>query len=319
MSHMPSLEALRLRTKLNNGLEMPTIGLGTYLSKPSEVGDAVRTALKAGYRAIDTANEYGNEKEIGDALEEVFNDRSLGIKRGDVFITTKCALSGLDDPRKYIEESIANLRCQYIDLYLVHLPLPVEKNAGRFVGGENWKPKRMKMFGMQDTWRILERAVHDGLVRSLGVSNFACQMLNDLLNYAVVPPVVNEIELHPYLQQRKFVKYMLDNNVQAIAFAPLGSPGFGGGTLDKSLKQLMDNEVIKQIAAKHGRMPAQVLVRWQVQNGHIVIPKSVQAENIIQNADVDFVLDKEDMARIGDLECGERQYNMEWFGMPVFE
>lgn len=293
---------------------MPTIGLGTWKSPRGSVGEAVTSAItKYGYRHIDCAPIYHNEKEIGASLPKVFGEK--GIPREDVFVTSKLWNGGhrKDAVRAACEATLQDLGLGYLDLYLMHwgvaTPADEEVLDADGVLIEEKVPIR-------ETWEAMEALVRNGLVRAIGVANFTAPMLIDLLSYAETPPAVNQIELHPYLQQSKLVKFCQSRDMVVTAYSPLGSPGNFKGRVSP-----LDDETIKEIAARHKKTPAQVLIRWAIQRGTIAIPKSVTPERIGENISVfDFKLSESDMELISGLERGLRFVDpYEWWGIPYFD
>lgn len=300
--------------KLNNGREMPIVGFGTFLSAKGEIGDAVKTAIEVGYRHIDCAYVYNNEKEIGDALQNLFQRKV--VTREELFITSKlsAAMMHPDEVEKAIKETIDNLQVGYLDLYLVHLPIPIETVDGKIRG------RRLQGFGLQDVWRKMEQCLESGLTRSIGVSNYNVQTLNDLLNYARIPPVVNQVERHPYLPQDELVKFCMDNGVYVTGYGSLGSRGLESRAKRPDLPELIDSDLIKAIASAHGKTPAQVLLRWSVDTNVICIPKSVNSVRIKENFDIfDFKLTEKDLADLAPLgSAGLRMFTQQWTGVPTF-
>lgn len=250
---------------------MPWLGLGVYKSKEGEeVENAVKTALKIGYRSIDTAALYENERGVGKAI------RDSGIPREEIFVTTKVwnDRHGYDSTLNAFEESRKKLGLEYIDLYLIHWPVP-----------EKFK----------ETWRALEKLYRDGLVRAIGVSNFQIHHLEELMESCEVKPAVNQVEFHPLLTQKKLLVFCKEHNIQMEAWAPL----MRGGVLDAP--------IIKKIAEKYGKTPAQVVLRWDLQHGVVTIPKSVREERIKENSDIfDFQLTSEEMGQIDSLNQDKR-------------
>lgn len=256
------------RTRLNNGVTMPWLTLGV-LRAGNATGNAVRTALSAGYRSIDNASVYGNEAEVGQALRE------SGIAREELFITTKVWNSeqGYDSTLFAFEQSRRKLGLDYVDLYLIHWAVP-----GKYL----------------ETWRALCKLYKDGLVTAIGVSNFQIHHLEEIMSASDVVPAVNQVEVHPLNSQKELLGFCRQHGIQAEAWRPLM-----GGRLD--------NEVLVDIAKAHGKTPAQVALRWNLQNGVVVIPKSVHEERIKENADIfDFNLTEEEMGRIDDLNMNRR-------------
>lgn len=305
---------------LYTGAKMPQVGFGTFLSKPGEVAQAVREALKAGYRHIDCAAVYGNEKEIGEVFAEVFGDESSGIKREDVWITSKLSPT-MADPTKVriaLQTTLSDLQLDYLDLYLIHQPVPVQPDPTydgkhRIIG--KFMPLRSRGWGLQDVWRSMEAMQEEGLAKHIGVSNYAAQALNDLWMYARIQPAVLQIERHPYHSQKKIVEFCSANNVAITNYAPLGAPGLYTG----QDAPLLSNPAVLEIAKKHDKTAAQVLIRWGVDTNTIVIPKSVKPHRIQENFNVlDFKLTSEDLAALDGLERGGRLFQQDWMGVPAF-
>jgi diketogulonate reductase-like aldo/keto reductase len=254
---------------LNNGIEIPQVGFGVWRVPSAETRAAVATALDAGYRHIDTAKLYDNEEGVGAAVRE------SGVDRDRVFVTSKVWNSdqGYDSTLRAFDASLERLGLDVLDLYLIHWPMPARDTAA-------------------DTWRALERLYLDGRVRAIGVSNFQPDHLRRLLDRSEVVPVVNQVELHPYLQQHETRKANDELGLATEAWSPIAKGG-----------ELLHDPVIVGLADKHGRTPAQVVLRWHVQLGTIVIPKSVTPARIAENIDVfGFDLDEQDMAEIATLD-----------------
>lgn len=258
---------------LNNGVEMPQLGFGVWQIPDDEAEQAVTTALEAGYRSVDTAAVYGNEKGTGKALG------ASGIAREDLFVTTKLWNSdqGYDSTLRAFDTSLAKLGLDYVDLYLIHWPMPAKD---KYV----------------DTYKAFEKLLADGRVKSIGVSNFFPEHLDRLIEATSVIPAVNQIELHPHLQQLASREYHAEQGIATEAWSPLGQG-----------KGLLEVPAIVAIAQKHGRTPAQIVLRWHIQLGNVVIPKSVTPSRIKENIEVfDFSLDTEDIAAISALNEDRR-------------
>jgi diketogulonate reductase-like aldo/keto reductase len=258
--------------KLNNGVEIPQLGFGVFQVPEDETAEAVTRALAAGYRSIDTAAAYGNEAGVGQAI------KASGIPRDELFVTTKLWNSeqGYDSALKAFDASMAELGLERLDLYLIHWPVPA---AGKFV----------------ETWKAFEKLLADGRVRAIGVSNFQPAHLRRLLDEGLTVPAVNQIELHPQLQQATLRAFHTEHGIATEAWSPLAQGG------------VLDAPEITKIAAKHGKTPAQVVLRWHLQLANVVIPKSVTPQRIKENIEVfDFELDGDDLAAIGGLERGHR-------------
>lgn len=259
-------------TVLSNNVRMPWIGLGVWKSKEGqEVERAVAAALKAGYRSIDTAAIYGNETGVGKAIQQA------GIERNELFVTTKVwnADQGYESTLAAFEESRKKLGLDYIDLYLIHWPV-----KGKY----------------KDTWRALEKLYKDGLVRAIGVSNFQPHHLEDLMADSEVTPMLNQIELHPLLSQKDVRAFCKQHGIQVEAWSPLGQGG-----------ELLQHPVLTEIARKHDKTAAQVILRWDLQHEVVTIPKSVHEARIVENAELfDFVLSAEEMEKIDGLNEDKR-------------
>ncbi len=258
---------------LNNGITMPQLGFGVWQVADDEAEKAVGTALETGYRSIDTAKVYENEAGTGRAL------RASGLPREEVFVTTKLwnADQGYDQTLRAFDASLDRLGLEQLDLYLIHWPMP---DTGRYL----------------DTWKAFEKIYADGRVRAIGVSNFTVETLKRLFDETGVVPAVNQIELHPYLQQAELRAFHAEHGIRTEAWSPLGQ---GRG--------LLDDPALTRVARAHGRTPAQVVLRWHLQLGNLVIPKSVTPSRIAENfAVTDFALTDEDMAAIAALDKGER-------------
>jgi 2,5-diketo-D-gluconate reductase A len=260
---------------LNNGRTIPQFGFGVFLINPADTAEAVTEALDAGYRHIDTAQGYGNEKEVGDAIAK------SGLDRGDVFVTSKLNNSDHrpDDARHAFYRSVSALGCEYIDLFLIHWPLPTRYD-GDFVS----------------TWQTLEEFYREGRARSIGVSNFQPHHLRRLDAECEVRPAVNQIEVHPYLTQDEVRAYCAEHQIAVEAWSPLARGG-----------ELLSEPAIVSTAGRVGKSPAQVVLRWHIQRGDIVFPKSVTPSRIKENIDIfDFELSAEDVAAISALNRNER-------------
>jgi diketogulonate reductase-like aldo/keto reductase len=301
---------------LSTGANMPIIGLGTWRADRGKVGEAVTYALtECGYRHIDCAWIYGNEKEIGEAFKKVFGGNT--VKRDEVFVTSKLWNSFHAKKRvaKACKETLNNLKLEYLDLYLVHWGLatpPEDTDDNKDVVDKNGVLITERI-PIRETWEAMEELVKLGLVKAIGISNFTTMMILDLLSYATVPPAVNQIELHPYLQQTRFVEFCQHKRIVVTAYSPLGRPGTGG--------KLINDPVIGDIATKHEKTPAQILLRWGIQRDTIVIPKSITRKRIQENFDVlDFELSRTEMQAIAGLDRKERLVDpYTWGKVPYFD
>ncbi|ARA86598.1 MAG: aldo/keto reductase [Bacillus sp. (in: Bacteria)] len=266
---------LQDRITLNNGTDMPWFGLGVFkVEEGPELVQAVKTAIKHGYRSIDTAAIYGNEEGVGQGIREGLKE--AGISREDLFVTSKVWNDdlGYDETIAAYEASLEKLGLDYLDLYLIHWPV-----EGRY----------------KAAWKALETLYEQGRVKAIGVSNFHVHHLEDLLKDAAVKPVIDQVEYHPRLTQKELQAFCRSHSIQLQAWSPLMQG------------QLLSHPLLKDIADKHGKTPAQVILRWDLQNGVITIPKSTKAERIAQNADVfDFELTLEEMKQIDGLNENTR-------------
>lgn len=251
---------------LSNGVEMPWLGFGVFLMEPGPVTqNSVEKALEVGYRHVDTASVYANEKEVGAAL------KASGIPRDEIFITTKIWITdmGYGSTLKAFEKSQQLLDLDYVDLYLVHWPA-----NGKYI----------------ETWKALEKLYRDGVVKAIGISNFMVNQMQAVLDACEIEPMVNQCEYHPIYQRREIHKYCIENQIQFEAWAPLQQG------------RALDIPDVVEIAAKHGKSSAQVLLRWDLQNEVVTIPKSITPTRIIANSQIyGFELSDEEMARINGL------------------
>ena len=275
---MPDVSTLTL----NNGVTLPALGLGVFQTPPDETRDAVTAALEAGYRHIDTAAAYGNERQVGEAIA------ASGVDRGDVFVETKIWISdyGYDKTLHGFEKSARKLGVEQIDLLILHQALPSEFD---------------KTLG---AYRALEKLLADGNVRAIGVSNFMVDHLTRLLETASVVPAVNQIEVHPYFQQKDVQAKNAEHGILTQAWSPIGGITF---YRDGQHTSTLQDPVIGKIADAHGKSPAQVMLRWGVQEGRSVIPKSTKPARIAENIDVfDFELTPDQLAAIDGLDTDKR-------------
>ncbi|MFE2356908.1 aldo/keto reductase [Streptomyces parvulus] len=270
---------------LNNGITLPALGLGVYQSSPEETADAVATALGLGYRHVDTAAAYFNEKEVGDGL------RRAGLPRDSVFVETKVFPSdyGFEETLHAFEKSTRKLGVDHLDLFILHQPRPSQFER------------------TLAAYRALEKLLAEGSVRAIGVSNFSPDHLRRLLAEVEVVPAVNQIELHPYFQQPDVQAADAEHGILTQAWSPIGGITFYPGPWREDRKNVMRDPAIAAIAETHAKSPAQVMLRWGIQQGRSVIPKSTNPGRLAQNLDVfDFTLTDDEMSRIDALDTGKR-------------
>jgi diketogulonate reductase-like aldo/keto reductase len=294
---MPDVSTLTL----NNGVDMPALGLGVFQTPPDETLSAVSAALDAGYRHIDTAAAYGNERQVGDAVA------SSGLDRSEVFLETKIWISdyGYDKTLHGFTKSARKLGVDQIDLLILHQALPSDFDT------------------TLEAYRALETLLADGNVRAIGVSNFMVDHLTRLLDRASVVPAVNQIEVHPYFAQRDVQALNAEHGILTQAWSPIGGITF---YRDGKHSSTLQDPVIGDIAKTHGKTPAQVMLRWHLEQGRSVIPKSTKPARIAENIDVfDFSLSADELAVIDALDTGRRGgpepevITLETFGRPIPE
>lgn len=292
------------KVRLNDGTEMPVLGLGTWKSKRGEVEQAVRDAIDAGYRHIDCALLYENEEEVGNAIRAKIAEGL--VKREDLFITSKLwnNFHKPDLVEGACKLSLSKLGLDYLDLYLIHWPVAFKEGL-EFVPVDANGKTLFSTVDYVDTWKAMEKLVEKKLTRSIGVSNFNSVQLKRVLENAKIKPAVNQIECHPYLNQQKLVALCKQHNVLVTAYSPFGSPDRPWADQDE--KRVFDDEVIIAIAKKHKKTAGQVVLRYLIQRGTVPIPKSVTKSRIQENINVfDFELTKEDMAAIDGVNKNRR-------------
>ncbi|XP_003386238.2 PREDICTED: alcohol dehydrogenase [NADP(+)]-like [Amphimedon queenslandica] len=296
-------EESTMSVSLFDGQQIPLVGLGTWKSKPGQVESAVSVALDAGYKLIDGAHVYGNEQEVGNALKEKIG---AGLNRKDLFIVSKLwnTKHRESDVRPALLNTLKDLQLDYIDLYLIHWPIS-------FVPGDNKFPKNPDGSMQYDsvppleTWRAMEKLVDEGLVRYIGLSNFNSQQVDEIMSNCRIQPAVLQCEAHPYLNQQRLLDHISKYKIVFQAYSPLGSPDRPWARSGEPV--LLDNPTVAEIGKRYNKSVAQVLIRFQVERGVVVIPKSVTPERIRSNFDVfDFKLTQEEMQTLLGLETNWR-------------
>jgi diketogulonate reductase-like aldo/keto reductase len=287
--------------ELNNGVEMPSIGLGVFQTPPDETRAAVEAALSVGYRHIDTAAAYGNERQVGEAIQ------ASGVSRADVFVETKIWISdfGYEETLHGFEKSARKLGVDQIDLLILHQALPSQFDRAL------------------EAYRALETLLKEGRVRAIGVSNFMVDHLTNLLDKSTVVPAVNQIEVHPYFQQREVQALGAEHGIVTQAWSPIGGITF---YRDAAHTSTLEDPTSVAVAEAHSKSPAQVMLRWHLQQGRSAIPKSTKAHRIVENFDVfDFELTADELAAIDGLNTGKRggpepeAVTLETFGRDIPE
>jgi alcohol dehydrogenase (NADP+) len=300
---------------LNSGQAMPPLGLGTWKSDPGAVGTAVTAAIETGYRHIDCAPIYANEAEIGEALDAALR-RGIA-KREELWITSKLwnSCHGRGNVIPALKQTLADLRLDYLDLYLVHWPVPIRAGVGLPEKAEDFLS--LKDQPLADTWAGMEDAVDAGLARSIGVSNFSAARMAGIAAGARIPPAVNQVELHPYLAQNKLLAAARDLDVRLTAYSPLGSLDRPERLKKADEPVLLEDPVVKDISATHGATPGQVLIAWALARDTAVIPKTSRPERLTENlAAADLSLTAEDLERLGSLDRNYRFVDGSFWCIP---
>ncbi|CAN1159122.1 NADPH-dependent aldo-keto reductase, chloroplastic [Linum perenne] len=280
--------------RLNSGMRMPLMGLGTYSAQNDSYSTqhAIHLALQVGYRHFDTAKIYGSEPAVGDALADAFAEGNV-VEREDVFVTSKLWGSDHHDPVSALRRTLKNLRMEYLDLFLIHWPVKLKHWASSPMPQEN----EFDGLYLESTWAGMERCVDSGLCRSIGVSNFSSTKIESLLDFASIPPSVNQVEMHPMWRQSKLREVCGEHKIHVSAYSPLGGPGNAWGT-----KAVVESPTVQSIARKHKATPAQVALQWGISKGASVVVKSFNQRRIRENMDsFHLKLDDRDVEEIDGL------------------
>ncbi|SHI82913.1 aldo/keto reductase [Pseudozobellia thermophila] len=286
--------------KFRNNDEMPILGLGTFRSEPNEVYNAVFFAIKMGYRHIDCAAAYGNEKEVGKAIAEAIKQGL--VTREDLWVTSKLwnASHGEENVIPALHQTLEDLQLNYLDLYLIHWPVALKKGTEMPERASDFVP--LSEVPLTNTWKGMEAALEEGLTKHIGVSNFNENHLKEIMATAVHQPEMNQVEIHPFLQQEALQSFCVQNDILLTAYAPLGSLVDENSTL-----RLLENDTIKTIAEARHMSPAQVALAYTMQRGIAVIPKSINEARLLQNLEtLNHTLTEEDMAMLKDLDQEHR-------------
>tara|TARA_R110002126_G_scaffold290763_1_gene448541 strand:+ start:7925 stop:8863 length:939 start_codon:yes stop_codon:yes gene_type:complete len=286
--------------KFRNNDEMPILGLGTFRSEPNEVYNAVLSAIKIGYRHIDCAAAYGNEKEVGNAIAEAIKQGL--VTREDLWVTSKLwnASHGEENVIPALHQTLEDLQLEYLDLYLIHWPVALKKRTEMPEKASDFIP--LSEVPLTNTWKGMEAVLEQGLAKHIGVSNFNENQLKEIIASAVHQPEMNQVEMHPFLQQEVLQSFCVQNDILLTAYAPLGSL-----VDDNSTLRLLENDTIKNIAKARHMSPAQVALAYTIQRGIAVIPKSINEARLLQNLEtLNHTLTEEDMALLKDLDKGHR-------------
>lgn len=310
---------------------MPLVGLGTWKIAANDCATRVYEAIQAGYRLLDCACDYGNEQQVGEGLKRAIAEGI--VKREEVFVTSKLwnTFHARENVRAACEKTLADLGLDYIDLYLIHFPIslkhvPIET---RYPPEWIYDPAKdgdkltFEDVTIRETWEAMEELHAAGLAKNIGVANFNCSLLMDVLKYAKVKPAVNQVELHPYLQQPKLVEFCHRFDIAMTAYSSFGGQSYVELNFDSAINNpsLLQHDTITKLGKKHGKSPAQVLLRWAVQQNIAVIPKTSNPKRLAENADLfEFKLDDSDLQAIKALQCYLRFNDPgAYFNWPIFD
>jgi len=298
--------------KFSNGLEIPVLGLGTYKEENEEVLiKAIKSAIQSGYRHFDCAHIYFNEQHIGKAIRGSFAESNGSLKREDFFITSKCwnTFHSTQKVHLCLDQIIERLGLEYLDLYLIHWPMGFKEDAGDYPMGEDGKMIASDVHYL-DTYKAMEECVRNGKAKSIGLSNFNIQQIQDVLNNCTIRPVCNQFEVNPLFRNEELVQFCQKNDIVVVAYAPLGAPD--RAWLKSEDPVPLQHPIVLNLAKKHNKSPAQIILRWLLQRNIVVIPKSVNPGRIEENSKIfDFTLSDEDAAEFNNFKDQFRFYKFE--------
>lgn len=294
---------------------MPLVGLGLWKVEQTRVPGLIDDAVRNGYRHFDCASDYGNEAEVGDGLAQAV--RSGACRREDVWVTSKLwnTFHAAEHVRPAVERSLRDLKLEYLDLYLMHFPIALkyvpfdERYPPGWFHDPNAQRPRMELVHVpiHETWGAMQQLVRDGLVRNIGVCNFTCALLRDLLSYAEIPPAVLQVELHPLLTQAKLLRFCQQQQIAVTAFSPLGANSYVSLNMAEAGESVLEQPRIREIADRHGKTPAQIVLRWGIQRGTAIIPKTARRHRLQENLSLfDFELTDGEMQVVAGLNRNRR-------------
>jgi D-xylose reductase len=313
--------------KIASGDNLPAVGLGLWKVERERAAATIEVAVQCGYRHFDCACDYGNEAEVGEDLQRVL--QSGTCRREELWVTSKLwnTYHAAEHVRPAAERSLADLQLDYLDLYLIHFPLahkfvPFEMRypPGWFHNPDAPSPRvELARVPIAETWQAMEELVRGGLVRNIGICNFNTSLLRDLLSYAEILPVVLQVEMHPYLAQEKLLRFCQEQNIVVTAFSPLGPASYLSLGMASPEDSCLEQPVVREAARRHGKTPAQILLRWGVERGTAVIPKTTRPERLRENLDIfDFELSADEMKAIAALDRHRRFNDPGVFGEKAF-